>query len=341
MFMQVAQALAVGVMVAMTPVSSASAAESTLVLSADFLKELARTIKLAKKLHTYLDTASKMATEDVPGLTSDSFELQQREQRARRFKVESRPPPAPKVDGDRVLSNDAKTRADARKEWADFVGDEAHFLERLKERRAQQAEHLATLERQYESLANLVEELPDLIGEVSQAIPVNVYYVNKLGELQLQADQNLRTASSLLDEYRRIVREYDGTIRKVSIDHDSHRAMLRTIEAIQGAGSPNGVTSTSSAPAAVPKTSPGPAGPTHKMQPGAGGLATEIGTAAGNAIGDTRARAYDLQTRVQDLRNSAPPAPSPSSGPNPTVNAPVNRPDYELELRMQSNGGRR
>ncbi|PAQ09047.1 hypothetical protein [Mesorhizobium temperatum] len=325
------QAFAIGVMLAVTPVLSAHALgpPSQMTLRWSFLKDVGKTIKMADKLYKNLDAASKMATGDVPGLMSDSFELQAREQRARRFKVQSQPPAAPRVEGDRVFSKDIETRQAARQEWADFVDKDLKFLENLKERRAQQADRLDTLERQYDSLSNLVNELPDLIQKVSQAIPVNVYYVNKLGELQLTAEQNVRTGASLVDEFRRIVREYDRLIEKVSVDHEAHVATLHAIDAIQGTSAAKDGSTASSATAAPAVHST----PTVRSN-GVATISKEVGSAVDQASGSTTSRAYELQTHIETVTRNAPPPPAQSGSQTPTVAMPTDRREHDYELQM-------
>jgi hypothetical protein len=90
------------------------------------------------------------------------------------------------------------------------------------------------MERRLKSGREMMSKLPDLIEKSSRIPIVNEVMPTDLEAAQLAGDQNLRTLAGAIEEYRRIVKEFDRLVDAAHAVHDAHIQTLRTIDLIQG-----------------------------------------------------------------------------------------------------------
>jgi hypothetical protein len=196
-------------------------------MSADTWHDL---LEILPDLKQIFDAAPGLIANDLPSLVSADSDLQERRHRAEKFHVAHEfQEPEPKIDGDRLFSKDPEIRRAMRDEYAGFVDDEARDIQMLKDRRTEQASHLVDYQRLFKRNADFANKAPDLIG---RAAMVSDEMAQQLASVLATAEDAARTASALIDEYQRILREYDAKIREEEAAHSAHVSTLGIVDAI-------------------------------------------------------------------------------------------------------------
>jgi hypothetical protein len=202
-------------------------------------------------LQQMFNAAPGLVANDMPSLVSACGDLQERLDRAKKFHSTHEFKEAePKLDGDRPFSKDLNASAAMRNEYAKFVGDEAHGIEMLKARRDAQATHLAEYQRLFDRNADFANKAPDLIGRAGK---VSDEMAQEPASVLLTAEQAKPLAQALVDEYCRILSEYDSKIRQEEIAHAAHIATLGIVDAIRPKPEPAGFGAGAPPPAAPRK----------------------------------------------------------------------------------------
>ncbi len=257
-----------------------------------------RWIPVLKEFYDVADAGRKILTDDLPGVVSDSFDLQETERRAMKFHPRPDAQEAPKIDGDRVFSRDPEVRARARDEYADFVASERERIANLQAHRDRIARQMAQMERRFEKGNEMLQRLPDLIDRSAKIPVVNEYMPNELAAAQLAADQNLRTLAGTIGEYRRIVADFDRIIRAATALHEAHVQTLRTVDVIHGNVPATGAQT-------VPRPGSGLPGTVAPAAPRVVSLSDRVGDAAGRMVGPSVGRAAGLSNTLIPMRQRA------------------------------------
>jgi hypothetical protein len=251
-----------------------------------------------KQFYDFADAGRKIVTGDLPSVFSDSFDLQDTERRARNYHPRADAIEAPKIDGARVLSRDREVRTRARDEYADFVASEGGRIANLEAHRDRIAAQLSQMERRFESGREMMSRLPDLIEKSSRIPIVNEVMPTDLEAAQLAGDENLRTLAGAIEEYRRIVNEFDRLINAARALHDAHIQTLRTIDVLHGVVPATGA-QIGSQPRPDPPTAAATDGPRITS------LSSRIGDAVSAVAGPSIGRAAGLSNSLIPMRQRA------------------------------------
>ena len=190
-------------------------------------------LEILPDLKTMFDAAPGLIANDLPSLVEADGDLQERLGRAKKFHVTHEFKEAePKIDGDRLFSHDPKVSTTMRDEYASFVDDEAGDIEMLKTRRDAQAGSLADYQRLLDRNVDYINRAPDLIERASKGT-VSDELAQELASVLLTAEHAKPLAEDLVNEYQRIVREYDGKIRIEEAAHSAHLVTLGIVDAIR------------------------------------------------------------------------------------------------------------
>jgi hypothetical protein len=196
-------------------------------MSADTWREL---LEILPDLKEIFNAAPGVIANDLPSLVTADNDLRDRLNRAKKFHSTHEFQEAePKLDGDRLFSKDPEMRRTMRDEYGGFVDDEARDIQMLKDRRAEQASHLADYQRLFKRNADFANKAPDLIG---RAAMVSEEMAQQLAGILLTAEDAARTAAELISEYQRILGEYDAKIREEEAAHAAHVSTLGVVDAI-------------------------------------------------------------------------------------------------------------
>jgi hypothetical protein len=215
-----------------TAVASAGGARA---MSANAWHDL---LEVLPDLKQMFDAAPGLIANDLPSLVSADNDLQERLDRAKKFHVTHVFNEAePKIDGDRLFSKDPHVATAMRDEYAHYVESEARDLEMLKTRREAQASHLTEYQRLFDRNADFANKAPDLIGSAGK---VSDEMAQELAGVLMTAQQAAPLAQGLVDEYQRILREYDRKIGEEEAAHAGHVSTLRIIDAIYPKPKPDG-----------------------------------------------------------------------------------------------------
>jgi hypothetical protein len=271
-------------------------------------------------LKQMFDAAPGLVANDLPSLVSADGDLQERLARAKNFHSSHQFKEAePKIDGDRLFSRDLGVSSAMRDEYAVFVDDEAQDIEMLKARRDAQANHLAEYQRLFDRNADFANRAPDLIG---RAATVSDEMAQELAGVLLTAEQAKPLAQALVEEYRRILREYDSKIRQEGIAHAAHEKTLGIIDAIRPKPEPAGLGA-----GASPPTESGKAG----AAAGSGHLAPgdQIRSAIYGATAEVDAHASRSESRLSLEQRQMGPARLMPSQQGPFTPAQQGPPDFQ------------
>ena len=283
-------------------------------------------LELLPDLKQVFDAAPGLIANDLPSLVSADNDLQETLNHARKFHSEHEfKESEPKLDGDRAFSKDPAIRKAMRDEYAGFVHDEAHDIDMLTARRAEQANHLADYQRLLDRNVNFANKAPDLIG---RAAAVSDEMAQELAGILLTTQQTIPLAQELVDQYKRILREYDEKILREQAAHAAHVSTLGIVDAIQPKQQPAGQGDAD--------VTPLPALKGRDVATG-GGRATSgdrIHAAVNGATAGVEAHASQSQTRLAaEQRQMGPKRPMPSQQGSsvPTQQAP---PDFTGTMTM-------
>lgn len=294
-------------------------------MSADAWRNL---LEILPDLKSIFDAAPGLIANDVPGLVTVDNDLSDRMDRAKKFHVAHEfQEPEPKIDGDRLFSKVPEISRAMREEYAGFVNDEARDIQMLKERRADQASHLADYQRLFKRNADFANKAPDLIG---RAAMVSDEMAQQLASVLLTAEDAARTAPALIDEYQRILREYDAKIRQEEADHVPHVSTLGIIDAIRPNPEPAAHGTSGAPPSASGKPS---------VATGTGGATSDdrLRGAINGATAEVETHASQSQTRLSlEQRQMGPIRQMPAQqGPyTPAQQAP---PDFTGTITISPN----
>jgi hypothetical protein len=285
-------------------------------------------LEVLPDLKQMFDAAPGLVASDLPSLVSADGDLEERLGRAKKFHSAHEFKEAePKIDGHRLFSKDLNVSAAMRDEYARFVDDEAHDIERLKARRDAQASRLAEYQRLFDRNADFANKAPDLIGRAGK---VSYEMAEELASVLLTAEQAKPLAQALVDEYRRILSEYDSKIRQEEIAHAAHVMTLGTVDAIRPKPESAGFSTGAPLPAASMKAG-------IAAGSGRATLGDRIRDAIYGATAEVDAHASQSQARLsseQRQMGSLRPMPSRQGLSPPVPQAPS---DFEGTITMYPN----
>jgi len=271
-----------------------------------------------------LEKSGKVTEEVLERLLRRDFELAERERRARNFNPTFTTAVPRAVDGDRVFGKDPVVRKQARDEYASFLEKEARDVERLKARRDEQAGHMREVEGRYKGLLSLIEKTPEIIDRSSRLPVVNGILTPQLRKVLEEAKQNQPIARGLVNEYRRIVSQYDNLIQKAELEHEGHTHVLEAIDAVQGAAAKLPDQGRfSQAPSAESVGHLGAPTSVARAPLGTDVIGERLASTVSQSTGAVHARADQLRSSVESMKIAAAPLSDRASGSPRAMHSPM------------------
>jgi hypothetical protein len=242
----------------------------------------------------------------------------------------------PVVSSDDAFSRDPATREVAREKWRQFVDADAAEIARLRQRREEQLALAADLEQRVTHLSESLEKL----AEAKRDFWVNITIGKILGQAEKVARKRLPMMKRILENRRRIIRDYDALLERRDAAHAGNVQALHALELVQG------VRNERQEPQAAPpeRTAPGT---------GAVNAPTSTRSVVEQRISDrVEARALPAQREAYQARGEATQlkretdlivrrTPAPTLGyPVMTEPQPTQSPDFRTEIKVIPPGQR-